>query len=119
VFWELHGYSGKLRGTKVEVEGALTCLSTVARLQWWTAAQSGGDLITRKEEGDVNEVRHSLGKLFEEEGGKGLTRQRQIEQRGGGGTVHDWLGKAKLRPARCDSDDEVGRGSTGELARFH
>jgi hypothetical protein len=36
-------------------------------------AQSDGDSITRKEEGDVNEVCHNVGHLFEEEGGKGLT----------------------------------------------
>jgi hypothetical protein len=39
-------------------------------------AWSGGDPITRKEEGDVNEVCHSLGQLFEEEGSKGLTGRR-------------------------------------------
>jgi hypothetical protein len=55
---------------EVEAEGALTCLSTVTHLQWRTAARSSGGPITEKEE-DVNEVRHSLGKLFEEEGGKG------------------------------------------------
>jgi hypothetical protein len=55
VFGELHGYSGKLLGTEVEAKGAPTCLSMV------------------KEEGDVNEVCHSLGQLFEEEGSKGLT----------------------------------------------
>jgi hypothetical protein len=33
----------------------------VARLQWRTMAWSGGDPITVKEEGDVNEMRHSLG----------------------------------------------------------
>jgi hypothetical protein len=43
------------------------------RCQWWTTARSGGDPITGKEEEDVNEVCHSLGQLFEEEGGKGLT----------------------------------------------
>jgi hypothetical protein len=76
VFGELHGYSGKLQGVEVELEGALTCLSTVARLQWQTVVWSVGDPITGKEEGDVNEVHHSLGQLFEEERGKGLTRRR-------------------------------------------
>jgi hypothetical protein len=61
---------------EVEVEGAPTCLSTVARLQRRTTAWSGRDSITRKEEGDVNEVCHSLGQLFEEEGSKGLTGRR-------------------------------------------
>jgi hypothetical protein len=36
-------------------------------------ARSSGDPITKKEEGDVNEVCHDLGHLFEEEGSKGLT----------------------------------------------
>jgi hypothetical protein len=77
VFRELYRYSGKLQGAEVEAEGALTCLclSTVARLQWRTAARSGGDPITRKKEGDANEVCHSLGQFFKEEGGKGLTGQ--------------------------------------------
>jgi hypothetical protein len=61
VFGELHGYSGKLRGAEVEAEGAPTCLSTVAHLQWRMATRSGGDPITGKEEGDVNEVCHDLG----------------------------------------------------------
>jgi hypothetical protein len=73
VFGELHGYSGKLQGAEVEAEGAPTCLSTVAHLQWRTAAQSGDNTITRTEEGDLNEVRHNLGQLFKEEEGKGLT----------------------------------------------
>jgi hypothetical protein len=47
------------------------CLSTVAHLQWRTAAWSDNDLITRKKEGDVKEVCHSLGQLFEGEGIKG------------------------------------------------
>jgi hypothetical protein len=45
----------------------------VAHLQWRTAPQSGDNTITRTEEGDLNEVRHNLGQLFKEEGGKGLT----------------------------------------------
>jgi hypothetical protein len=81
--------------------------------------RSGDDPFTGKEEGYVNEVRHGLGQLFNEEGSKGLTRRRRIEWRGCGGTVHDRWGKAKMRPARRDSGDEVGRGSTGELAHFH
>jgi hypothetical protein len=47
----------------------------MARLQWRTAARRGGDPITRKKEGDANEVCHSLGQFFKEEGGKGLTGQ--------------------------------------------
>jgi hypothetical protein len=116
---QLHGHSGKLRAWRGEVEGALTCLPTVTRLQWRTVACCGGGLITEKEEEDVNNVCHNLGQLFEEEGGNGLTGQRQIERRGGCGIVHDWWGKTKMRLARCDSGDEVGWGSTGELARFH
>jgi hypothetical protein len=58
-----------------EKENCHTVPSTVGRLQWRTAVRSGGDPITGKEEGDVNEVRHNLGQLFEEEGGKGLTGQ--------------------------------------------
>jgi hypothetical protein len=76
VFGELHGHSGKLRGMEVEVDGAPMCLSTVTHLQWRTAAWSGGGPITGKEEEDVNEVHHSLGQLFEEERGKGLTERQ-------------------------------------------
>jgi hypothetical protein len=88
-------------------------------LQLRTVARCSGGPITGKEEGDVKKVHHSLGQLFKEEGSKGLTEQRRIKRRGGGGTIHDWRGKAKLRPACCDSGDMVGRGSTGDLARFH
>jgi hypothetical protein len=73
VFRELHGHSGKPQGVEVEVEGAPTCLSTVTHLQWRTAARSGGGPIPGKEEEYGNEVRHRLGQLFKEEGGKGLT----------------------------------------------
>jgi hypothetical protein len=73
VFEELHGHSRKLRGLEVEVQRAPTCLSTVTRLQRRIVVQSGSGPITGKEEEDVIEVHHSLGQLFMEEGGKGLT----------------------------------------------
>jgi hypothetical protein len=88
VFRELHGYSGKLQVAEVKAKGALTCLSTVAHLQLRTVVRCSGDPITGKE-GDVNKVHHSLGQLFKEEGSKGLTEQRRIKRRGGGGTIHD------------------------------
>jgi hypothetical protein len=62
---------------EVEAEGAPTCLSVVAHLQWWTTVRSGGDPTTGKEGKEVSDVRHNPGQLFEEEGSKGLT--------GGGG----------------------------------
>jgi hypothetical protein len=108
-----------LRGVEVEADGASMCLSTVTHLQWQTAAWSGGGPITGKEEEDVNEVHHSLGQLFEEERGKGLTERQRIGWRGGCGTVHDWWGKTKMQPARCDFGDKVGWGSTRELACFY
>jgi hypothetical protein len=73
MFGELHGYSGKLRGAKVEAEGAPMFLSMVACFQWWTVARSGGDPTTIKEGKEASDVRHNLGQLFEEEGSKGLT----------------------------------------------
>jgi hypothetical protein len=102
VVGELHMHSGKLRGVEVEAEGAPTCLSTVTHLQWRTAVRSSGGPITKKEE-DVNEVRHSLGQLFKEEGRKGHTEWQRIGWRGGCNTVHEQWGKSKMRPARCDS----------------
>jgi hypothetical protein len=84
-----------------------------------SSSMADGGPITGKEEEDVNEVHHSLGQLFGEERGKGLTGGRQIRWRGGCDTIHDRRGKTKMRPTRCDSDDEVGWGSTGELSRFH
>jgi hypothetical protein len=83
----------------------------VTRLQWQTAAGSGGGPITGKEKEDVNEVRHSLGQLFEEEGGMGITGRQRIGRRGGCGIVHDWREETKMRLARCDSGDEVGCGA--------
>jgi hypothetical protein len=74
VFGELYGYPGKLWGAEVEAEGASTCLSMVAHLQWRTTVRSGGDPTTGKV---VSNVQQNPGQLFEEEGSKGLT--------GGGG----------------------------------
>jgi hypothetical protein len=47
---ELRGISKVLLGVEVEAEGALTELSTMARRQWQTAAQRGGDPATRNRE---------------------------------------------------------------------
>jgi hypothetical protein len=90
----------------VEEEGEEVPVRLSPMARWWrrTAARRSDDLVTRKEEEDANEVRHGLGQLFEEQGVALFTTSGE---------------KAKMRPTRCDSGDEVGRGSTGELARFH
>jgi hypothetical protein len=58
-----------------EAEEILVKLSPMTRWWWRMVARRSDDSVTRKEEGDINEVCHGLGQLFEEEGSKGLTGQ--------------------------------------------
>jgi hypothetical protein len=72
---KLHWTLGWLPIVDEEAEEVPVRLSPMTRWWWRTAARRSDDLVIEKEEGDVNEVCHDLGQLFDEEGSKGPTGQ--------------------------------------------
>jgi hypothetical protein len=118
VFHELHGALGQLLVVEGEVDMVRPGLSTTAMLLRQTAMVEPDDPTTRKGSKRVRLVRHPQDLLGEEGevGGPTVGSESAVSSRGI--TIHSQWGKFEMLPARYDSGDKVGWGSTGYLDCF-